>query len=265
MRFGCCGSMISPSTDPIGIETVETLAEIGFDYIELSLADLAALPEGEFGHLARRLGRSGIRCEACNNFFPRTIRLTGAEARLDAALRYTRRALERADRLGARVVVFGSAGAKNVPEGFPRSTAWSQIVGLLEHLGPMAAQHNLTVAIEPINHLESNIVNLAAEGLRLARQVQHPNVQLLIDYYHLSIEQESPDIIREAGTAIRHLHVAGIEGRRFPAEMTPSCSRFFQRIREVQYPGRCSIEAFTHDFPADARKALRLLRSMDKE
>jgi D-psicose/D-tagatose/L-ribulose 3-epimerase len=265
MRFGCCGSMISPSTDPIGIETVETLAEIGFDYVELSLSDLAALPEEKFSRLARRVERSGIRCEACNNFFPLTIRLTGAEARLDLALDYARQALDRAARLGAHVIVFGSAGAKNVPEGFSRDAAWSQIVELLEHLGPIAAQHDLTIAIEPINQLESNIVNLAAEGLRLARQVHHPNIQLLIDFYHLSMERENPDIILEAGAAICHIHFAGIEGRRFPAEMTPSCIRFFQRMRGVQYSGRCSIEAFTHDFPADARKALRLLRSMDQE
>jgi hypothetical protein len=33
MRLGCCGSMISPSTDPVGIEIVEKMAEIGFDYM----------------------------------------------------------------------------------------------------------------------------------------------------------------------------------------------------------------------------------------
>ena len=183
---------------------------------------------------------------------------------MNAALDYVRHALDRAARLGARIIVFGSAGAKNVPEGFPRDAAWSQIVELLEYLGPIATRHDLTIAIEPINRLESNIVNLAAEGLRLARQVHHPNIQLLIDFYHLTMEQENPDIILEAGAAIRHVHFAGIEGRCFPAEMTPSCTRFVQLLGEVQYSGRCSIEAFTHDFPADARRALRLLRSIDQ-
>jgi D-psicose/D-tagatose/L-ribulose 3-epimerase len=265
MRLGCCGSMVSPSTDPIGIETVDTLAEIGFDYVELSLAALAALPEGEFLQLARRVERSGIRCEACNNFFPGTIRLTGAEARLNAALDYAGLALDRASRLGVNIVVFGSSAAKNVPEGFPRGSAWSQIVELLVHLGPLAARHDLTIVIEPINRQESNIVNLAAEGLRLAREVGHPNIRLLIDFYHLVMEQEDPEIVLEAGAEIRHLHFAGIEGRRFPSEMTPAGTRFFKLLMEIQYSGRCSIEAFTHDFAADARGALRLLRSADQE
>ena len=257
--------MIAPSTDAIGIETVETLAELGFDYVELSLSDLAALPESAFTALARRVERSGIVCEACNNFFPRRIRLTGMEAGLQSALGYAETALDRAARLGARIVVFGSAAAKNVPEGFPRDTAWRQITDLLGKLSPIAAQREITIVVEPINRQESNIVNLAAEGLQIVRAVHHPNIQLLIDFYHLALERENPDIVLEAGTAIRHLHFAGIEGRRFPAELTPADAQFFQRIRQVHYADRCSIEAFTQDFPADAHRALGLLRSIQQE
>jgi sugar phosphate isomerase/epimerase len=254
--------MISPSTDPVGVEIVESLAEIGFDYIELSLADLAAMPEHAFVDLATRVERSGIRCEACNNFFPQAIRLTGAEARLQAALDYAARAMDRAERLGARIIVFGSSGAKNVPDGFSKDAAWRQIVELLRHLGPRAAHHSLTIAIEPLNREESNIVNLAADGLRLAREVAHPNIQLLIDYYHLTMEREDPAILIEAGTAIRHLHFAKVKGRSFPLETATAHSRFFAIMRRIRYAGRCSIEALTHDFPAEARRALRILNSL---
>jgi len=90
--------------------------------------------------------------------------------------------MDRAARVGAEIIVFGSAGAKNVPVGFPMNVAWRQIVDLLQHLGPLAAERGLTIAIEPINRQEANIVTLAAEGLRLAREVNHPRVQLLVDY-----------------------------------------------------------------------------------
>jgi len=172
MRFGCCGSMISPATDPIGIETVETLAEIGFDYVELSLSDLAALPEPAFSEQARRIERSGIRCEACNNFFPRTVRLTGAQARLEDAVAYAARALDRAACLGSQVVVFGSSGAKNVPEGFSRDAAWRQIIELLENLGPMAAQRNLTSALEPrLGNTKVPVYNSGRTAFNRVRQI----------------------------------------------------------------------------------------------
>ena len=261
MRLGCCGSMISPSTDPVGTDVVEKMAEIGFDYIELSLSDLAALPESAFGILARRIDRSGIRCEACNNFFPRRIRLTGEQARLKTALEYAHQALDRAARLGAQIIVFGSSGAKNVPEGFSKEAAWRQIVELLRQLGPEAAERGLTIVIEPINRQESNIVNLAADGLRLAREVDHPNIQLLVDFYHLMMEREDPEIILTAGEAVRHLHFAEVEERAFPKDRKPAHTLFFNTMRRVHYSGRCSIEAYTGDFHADALRALHVLRA----
>jgi len=264
MRLGCCGSMIAPTDDPIGIRVAGAMAEIGFDYIELSLSDIVALPEPSFAALAQRLVESGIACEACNNFFPARIRLTGPEARIELAIEYARQALDRAARLGARVIVFGSSGAKNVPAGFPKQDAWRQIVALLRQLGPLAASHSTTIAIEPINKLESNIVNLAAEGLRLVREVEHPNIQLLIDYYHLMMEQEDPAIIHEAGPAIRHLHFAQMEGRLFPREREAAYARFFDSLIAAGYSGRCSIEAFTQDFAADARRALGVLREVTR-
>ena len=262
MRIGCCGSMISPATDATGIEVLEPLAALGFDYIELSLSDLTALSEEKFLELAARLARCGLRCESCNNFFPSRVRLTGPEARLSAALDHAGEALARAARLGVRVIVFGSSGAKNVPPGFPREEAWRQIVNLLQLLGPLAERHGITIVIEPISRPESNLVNRAADGLRLVREVDHPSVQLLVDYYHLMTEREDPEIVLEARTAIHHVHFAKVEGRAFPTQFEAAYARFFDYLRQIQYSGRCSIEAYTRDFANDAPRALAVLRGL---
>jgi sugar phosphate isomerase/epimerase len=253
--------MIAPEADPVGAGVIEEMAGLGFDYIELSLAHIAKLSGTEFSRLAGRIERSGLRCEACNNFFPAEIRLTGPEADPAAALEYAAHAMGRAARLDARVIVFGSSGAKNVPPGFPRDQAWGQIAALLERLAPEAERHRLTIAIEPISRGESNIVNLAAEGLRLAREVARPAVQLLVDYYHLMTEGEDPAILMEAGGALHHVHLARAEGRAFPTAPEPALLRFFDCLRAVGYSGRCSIEARTADFSSDARRALEVLRA----
>ena len=265
MRLGCCGSMISPESDPIGIEIIEALAEMGFDYIELSLAGMMDLPEAAFADVARRIELSGIRCEACNNFFPPRVRLTGAEARLSTAVEYAMAALDRAAYLGVQVIVFGSSAAKNVPMGFDLGVAWKQLVELLQHLGPEAGARGITIAIEPLNRRESNIINLASEGLQLAREVNHPNVQLLIDYYHLMMEGEEPEMVIAAGAALRHLHMARVLGRAFPTQPDEDMGRFFQVVRQSGYGGRCSIEAHTRNFAAEAPPALRILREATKE
>lgn len=264
MRFGCCGSMISPHRDPLGVEIVEELAASGFDYLELSLRDLAALAEPEVAHLQRRIEAAGIRCEACNNFFPAPVRLTGPDASLPCAIEYATRALERAAQVCVSVIVFGSSDAKNVPPGYSHSDAWRQIVELLQTLGPIAAKLGITIVIEPLNRRESNIVCTAAEGLKLAREVAHPNIQLLIDYYHLRLESEDPGIVLEAGEAVRHVHFGEPAGRVFPLEASPRYEAFFAYLQQISYNARCSIEAYTRDFSSDARRALAVLKAAAK-
>lgn len=93
MRFGCCLNMIAKGPDGTGIEYIEALAKAGFDYAELPLAEMMALPDGQFQELVRRVAGSGVHCEACNNFFPKTERLTGESADLGKSLDYARRAM----------------------------------------------------------------------------------------------------------------------------------------------------------------------------
>ncbi len=252
MKLGCCGSMISPEADPLGIGIVEALAAMGFDYIELSLAAIAELSEAGFAELARRVRRSGIPCEVCNNFFPARVRLTGPEAYLPATLQYATAAMDRAACLGVSLIVFGSSAAKIVPPGTDVGVAWNQLAEFLQNLGPIAHRRGLTIVIEPLNRLESNIVNSAAEGLQLVREVNHPQIKLLVDYYHLMLERESPEIVLEAGDSLRHLHTARMEGRAFPLEPDDSYRRFFDLVPQIRYAGRCSLEAYTSNFMAEA-------------
>ena len=216
MRYGCCTG---------DAQAAGLLATLGYDYFELPLANLAALPEDEFAALAEGIERSGIHSEACNIFFPRTVRLTGDDvdpARIEA---YTAHAIGRAARLGTRIIVFGSGGARNIPEGFPAGHAWDQLVEALRLVAPIAQAHDITIVIEPLNRRESNIINTAAEGLALARQVDRPSIRLLVDYYHLTLEHESPQILLEARDYVKHVHFRARRGpclsavgrRRIPA------------------------------------------------
>ena len=262
LRFGCCGSMIAPATDPVGIAIVEDLAAFGYDYIELSLRDLAALPAPALLSLRSRLQRTGLACEVCNNFFPPEIRLTGPAADLGAALRYAEHALGTAARVGASIVIFGSSGARNVPAGFPLDDAWGQLRTLLTGLAPIAERHGITIAIEHLNRSESNILNTVAEGWRMAQEVAHPHIRLLLDAYHLLVENESLTILAEVAPAIAHVHVAQGTDRLFPNGRYTALADFFSALRATGYTQRCSVEAYPHDFITDAPRALSTCRTL---
>jgi sugar phosphate isomerase/epimerase len=262
MRIGYCTNLIATQIDGTGSEWIEKGQENEFDYVELPLAQIVDLNDEEFCSLKERVGFSGLKCEACNNFFPGSIRLTGNAVEFGKIEEYLEKALGRAAQLGVKVIVLGSPKSKNVPEGYPMDKAWSQLVELLRHLDPMVRTKGITIVIEPLNKVESNIINTAAEGLKLVKAVDRENIKLLIDYYHLVMEKENSEIILDAGSYIKHIHFANPIGRVYPIEAEDGYIHFVNLLKGIGYEGRISIEAYTKDFCHDAKRSVKILRQL---
>jgi sugar phosphate isomerase/epimerase len=174
---------------------------------------------------------------------------------------YVRKAFARLSRIGTEIVVFGSGGARRVPDGFSKDEAFRQLTDFGRRIAPEAQARGITVAIEPLRHEESNIINSAAEGLALVEAVGHPNFQLMIDFYHLASEKEDPSIVVRAGSHLRHLHTANPTGRVFPRQWEEfDYAPFFATLRNAGYQKRISVEANTTDIATDGPQAIALLR-----
>ena len=250
VEIGVCGS----------IDDFEKAEQFGFDYYEPGAAAVAALSDQAFADFAKRVSKSRIRCE-CFNSFIRTLVVVGPKVDNDALTAYVNTALDRCRALGASIIVWGSAGSRNVPDGFPRERAWQQMVEFLRRAGPMAQARNIVIAIEPLRKQESNILNTGAEAFRLVREVDHPNVKMIIDYYHLAQEHEDPQILVTARDAIVHLHFANPNGRVWPKDPAedPGYAPFFALVKKTGFRGGLSIEG-RGTFEADAVASLAFFR-----
>ena len=215
----------------------------GFDYFEPSAAAIAALSDQGFADFRARVLASRMRCPAFNSLI-RTLHVAGPEGNLEAVSAYLESTLDRCRQLGARIAVWGSASSRNVPEGFSRDKAGQQITTFLRRAGDIAQARNIVIAIEPLRKQESNIINSGAEALRLVHEVKHPNVKMIIDYYHMRVEKEDPEILQTAREHIVHIHFANPDGRRWPKAMSedPEYGRFFELVKRIGYRGGISIE-----------------------
>jgi len=226
-----------------GTEDLGKAERWGFDYLEPAAAAIAALSATEFERVRQQVLASRLRCRSFNSLI-RTMQVVGPEANLDAVSTYLNAALDRCRQLGARVVVWGSASSRNIPAGHSREQAWQEIKRFLQRAGDIAKSHELVIGIEPLRKQESNIINAGAEALRLVDEVKHPNVKMIIDYYHLRMENEDPDILVRARQHVVHLHFANPNGRRWPKSVDddPEYGRFFQLVKQIGYTGGLSIE-----------------------
>ena len=246
----------------VGLKGLEVAKAAGFDYVELGTTEITALPDADFEAAVAHVKAVGIPTPNANLFLPGTLKLTGPEAAsADEQMAYVGKAFARLERLGVKILCFGSGGARRVPDGFAKDDALKQLVAFGRRVAPEAQKQNITIAVEPLRRQETNIINSAAEGLELVNAVGHPNFQLMIDFYHLASEREDPAIVLRAREHIRHLHMANPQGRVFPLTWDEyDYAPFFANLRTIGYDKRISIEASAKDFALEAPRAIDLLR-----
>ena len=250
MKIGCCVNMLATPQDPLGIKWMQNVAKAGYDYIELPMSMIMTLSDEDFEKLATEVDTLGIPCDCCNAYVQPNIRLTGPNADFAKAEEYLRVSTERAARLGAKYLIFGSAGAKNVPDGFSHDEAFNQIVSFLKLAAKYCEKNNVNIAIEPLNKLETNITTSLADGAKLMDAVNHPRIKLLADFYHFDLGNETANDLKNVCDKLVHTHFAETLNRSFPTEMKPRYREFFDTLISNGYNGRCSIEAYSQN-PAD--------------
>jgi D-psicose/D-tagatose/L-ribulose 3-epimerase len=253
------------AVDPL--RDVKTVAGCGYDYIEPALSKAVALSPEALAAARQDLRSSGIRVETMNWFLPGgDIKLTGPTVDREQVRAYLEKSLALAESFGAKVIVFGSPGARTVPDGFPREKAWAQLVDFLRLAGQVVKTrgYGMVIGIEALRKPETNIVNSVAEALRLAREVNDPRVRLNVDFYHLAFENEDPDVVLEAGPRIAHVQISDPVQRGFPKDDAgePRYRRFFDNLRKIGYRGRISVEAESKDLAGDCGPALQFLKRM---
>lgn len=236
----------------------------GYDYLELPVASsLDGLQDdATFGPKLARLGALRPPIAGFNVFLPGSLKVVGPDVRWDEVETYVERAIRRAAALGGQFIVFGSGGARSVPEGYSRALAWGQLVHFLNLCADQAERRGVTIVIEPLNHTESNILNSYPEGVQLARDVNRRAVKVLADIYHFEMDGEPLEHIREGAEWLAHVHLADT-GRRWPGSGSYPLEKLFHILKEIGYEGRASVECkWGEDLTDESARALMFLRTL---
>ena len=121
--------------------------------------------------------------------------------------------------------------------------------------------YGITIAIEPLCARECNIIRTVADGLALAKRVNHPNIRVLADLYHIWQESEPMSNIVEAAEWLAHVHIAEPVKRSYPGNDNFDFSDFFSTLQATGYQGRVSCECSFGDFDRDVETALHTMKS----
>ena len=242
--------------------TLKTLSDAKCDFFEFGVGMLCPeSPKSLFEGFKEMLSDYPLRAECFNSFIPADLKVTGPNVDRDRLDNYLANATERAAELDGEIIVFGSGGARGVPERFPRKRAHGQILEFLEAAANYAGEHGLVIAIEPLNRSETNVINSIAEAVQFADELGRPEVQVLVDFYHQMLEDEAFDEIVRAGQRIAHVHVADTD-RLYPGSGKYDYGRFAKSLADAGYNKRVSVECNFRDFDKEVPQSIQFLHEV---
>ncbi len=252
------------------LEKVRLLAKLGYDFVETAFSAMANKTDEEIAAFDKTVRENGLVCVSCNAFMPGDIKVCGPDMD-DAKIKdFLERNFERSARLGFKNVIFGSGGARNVPEGYDRERAKEDIIHFLGDLVvPVVKQYDVTIGIEELRDTETNIINTCAEAMEYVKAVNDPHIRLLVDLYHVAVMGTPLEELREYKEYISHVHIASPSNERIyplPTDGDDALYRkFYKILEEIGYEARnISLEGDWGDSYSDTvTKSIAYLKSME--
>lgn len=200
---------------------------------------------------------------ALNIFMPGTMKLVGPDVREEEIITYVRGAFARCQRANINLIVWGSGGARRIPDGFDHDQARAQFIGLAKKVAPIAREYGITLALENLNATETNFINTVAEALVIVKAVDHPNFRLCADIYHMLMEDEPADVLRSAGRLLVHCDIAEREGRAAPGVHGQDFVPYLKMLREIKYRKAIILECRWTNMEREVREGrIELLRQL---
>jgi D-psicose/D-tagatose/L-ribulose 3-epimerase len=153
---------------------------------------------------------------------------------------------------GLRVIETVPMWSGEAPE---RSDAWTRAVESYQQVGPLAAEHGITLAIEPITGNSGRLVHALAQAVAMTRDIALDSVRVMGDTHHMHYEEQDPvRALRDAGPWLVHMHLSD-EDRLPPSMGHMDILGILRALAEVGYEGSVSLSEMARK--PDAETAAR--------
>lgn len=230
------------------IQQIEHIKRLGLDILEVAPAPLLALSKEERDRIAETAKANQITLT-----FSVGLNASQDLASEDASIRengirFTKDTFQIMHEMGSNIYSGVDIGAWNqtfttgVTDKLPYLSRSAESI---KEIMKSAEELGITVGVEVVNRYESSLVNTAAEAMAYVDMVGSPNCKILLDTYHMNIEEDSfSDAIRLVGDKLAHFHV-GESNRKPPSPHgRMPWDEITGALKDINYTGAIVMEPF---------------------
>ena len=265
---------------------IDKVADLGFDVLEINAGTAARMTPAERRELRSHAADRDITLTYCIGLAPDcdiASQDTQVAQRGEAFLNQISPAV---GEMGGGKVGGNLYGAwpMTLPAGdTDRRPYLERSISIIRRAARVAADHNVIFNLEVVNRFEQFLMNTCAEGIDYLNAVGAKNVRLLLDTFHMNIEEDFiEEAILRAGDHLGHFHI-GENNRMPPGYGSIPWTRIAAALRKIGYTGDVVMEPFVQpggqvgadirvyrdlsaglDLDSEARKALHFMRGVLK-
>lgn len=256
MEIGVCTS----------IDKLDLLDKLGYDRMELNIGAISEMNEAELAELKERLDGCNIRVKSGNCMFHGSLPQVYLDEGLEKIRAYFAMVMPKLQFLGITTAVFGSGWHRRMPEDMALEERRKILLNLLTVMEAEARKNGITVAIEPLNKKETNMLVTTEEAMSYIMELQLPNLRLLVDLYHFYCEGEPLDRIGKYGPYIEHVHIVEPTCRTFMRrDDAYDYGAFVKALRDAGYDGALMFEGGGENYDTGITETYPILRALSLE
>jgi 5-keto-L-gluconate epimerase len=220
---------------------ITKIAGWGYDGVELAIRDPRLV---DVDTLEKILADRGLKVPAIGTgqaWGEERLSFTNPDAEVrKAAVARIKDHIQLAHRIHSLVIIGLIRGV--TPAGQTQSQSMRLLIECIQECLETATAKGVHLALEPLNRYETDLIRTVSEGLEFIHKVGSPNLGLLLDTFHMNIEEANiEDSIRTCGIHIFHFHVAD-SNRWYPGGGHLDFGTIHQSLQSTGYQGWISGE-----------------------
>ena len=235
------------SWDADFIPYIKKVKNLGFDILEINAGAIVDMSAAEREKLSLAAKEEGITLTYCIGLpamydvssLDETVRKNGVE--------YVGKILDGMKEMGGKTIggiIYASWPMKGAPDIETKLKMRERSLVSLRELLKKAEDYDINYCLEIVNRFEQCILNCAAEGVEYVKELESPKAKLLLDSFHMNIEEDSiGDAIRSAKGVLGHFHI-GECNRKTPGTGRMPWGEIFTALSDINYDGAIVMEPF---------------------